>query len=391
MSAQRLKVVGDSGQFHRLAPLDTREDWRLKVWQGPQGKGRLLGDFSMTALGELQTVALPLEIECVSAGYIAGKGTSVPFGGIHFSKLIEMVYPDGIPEDLRTVKFVSRAPGACGPKSEKHWTSLPIDVCLQAENGVALAWSLDGAPLPYQHGGPLRGVVGSRLFFYKAVKWLEAIELVTTPLDECRGTWEEYGGYNNQGWSDGKRFEPRMRVIDRVVAEDGISWDESTLVDPENWGATINSMLKERNFSRLIVARLHEMGLILPKDYSDFKFFDGDFHAKLRGTRFSSCRFHGAQLAGCNFSLSYFTNAEFSRNGEDPADLENCDFEGASFQKAWLQNVSMAGAMLTNVAFTKDPEKDPPSERVIDLDVRKAIKLDERTREWLRRGGARVR
>jgi DMSO/TMAO reductase YedYZ molybdopterin-dependent catalytic subunit len=54
---------------------------------------------------------------------------------------------------------------------------------------VMLADTLDGAPLPRDHGGPLRLVVPSQLG-YKSVKWVTRVEL--TGVREI-GYWEHYG------------------------------------------------------------------------------------------------------------------------------------------------------------------------------------------------------
>ena len=54
---------------------------------------------------------------------------------------------------------------------------------------VVLADSLDGAPLPHEHGGPVRLVVPSQLG-YKSVKWVTRVEL--TDVREI-GYWEHYG------------------------------------------------------------------------------------------------------------------------------------------------------------------------------------------------------
>jgi DMSO/TMAO reductase YedYZ molybdopterin-dependent catalytic subunit len=54
---------------------------------------------------------------------------------------------------------------------------------------VMLADTLDGAPLPHEHGGPLRLVVPSQLG-YKNVKWVTRVEL--SGAREI-GYWEHYG------------------------------------------------------------------------------------------------------------------------------------------------------------------------------------------------------
>ncbi len=43
-----------------------------------------------------------------------------------------------------------------------------------------LAWELNGAPLPVEHGGPLRLVMPGAVC-YESVKWVQRLELRTTP------------------------------------------------------------------------------------------------------------------------------------------------------------------------------------------------------------------
>lgn len=383
-----LKVIGDRGDRHEPRPLGKREDWALNVLLD----GQKVASLSIKELLDLEPrpFSADLKIRCVSAGRVVENDQNVNFGGVRFSRLLEGVFPVGPPDGIRTVRFISGAPGKCGPKRDKHWTSLPLEVCLAEENQVIIANSLNGHSLPYQHGQPLRSVVGPTLYFYKGVKWLDTIDFVSRPIDECRGTWEEYAGYHNLGWADGNKFEPRMRVIREVKTDaNGDLYEESDLVAPEDWQAFLGPKLEERNLSSLIAARLDKMGITLPDDYSDFKFSDGDFKAQIRGTSFKGCKFYRARLAGGNFSLCNFINAQFSRDeGKDAADLLNCDFEGAFFQNAYLRKVKMGRSYLAGVTFTRDFARS--SDNVLGLDVREALDLDQEVRDWLHLSGADV-
>jgi len=68
-----------------------------------------------------------------------------------------------------------------------YTTNVPLDELLY--NDALLAHTHDGAPLPLEHGGPLRGVV-PHLYFWKSAKWVRGIELMA---DERPGFWEMYG------------------------------------------------------------------------------------------------------------------------------------------------------------------------------------------------------
>jgi DMSO/TMAO reductase YedYZ molybdopterin-dependent catalytic subunit len=61
-----------------------------------------------------------------------------------------------------------------------------------AADATLLATHRDGAPLSPEHGYPLRLVVPS-LYAWKSVKWVRAIEYLTS---DRRGFWEERGYHN---------------------------------------------------------------------------------------------------------------------------------------------------------------------------------------------------
>jgi DMSO/TMAO reductase YedYZ molybdopterin-dependent catalytic subunit len=60
---------------------------------------------------------------------------------------------------------------------------------------VMLAYEMDHAPLPREHGSPLRLVI-PEMYGYKNVKWLNRINLVEQPQD---GYWEQLG-YDRDAW-----------------------------------------------------------------------------------------------------------------------------------------------------------------------------------------------
>ncbi len=82
-------------------------------------------------------------------------------------------------------------------------TNLPVEYFL-AEDSL-FAWSHDGAPIPPEHGGPVRLIV-PQLYAWKSAKWVKGVRFVER--DEP-GFWEE-GGYHMRGnpWQgrDGERF-----------------------------------------------------------------------------------------------------------------------------------------------------------------------------------------
>ena len=60
---------------------------------------------------------------------------------------------------------------------------------------VMVAYEMDGAPLPQEHGAPLRLII-PEMYGYKNVKWLEQIKLVR---HAGSGYWENLG-YDRDAW-----------------------------------------------------------------------------------------------------------------------------------------------------------------------------------------------
>ena len=70
---------------------------------------------------------------------------------------------------------------------------------LAADDHAMFAITHDGAPLPAEHGGPLRLVLPSR-YFWKSAKWVNGMEFLPT---DRPGFWEQYG-YHHRGdpWTE---------------------------------------------------------------------------------------------------------------------------------------------------------------------------------------------
>ncbi|MGB3202163.1 MAG: sulfite oxidase-like oxidoreductase [Nodosilinea sp.] len=84
-----------------------------------------------------------------------------------------------------------------------YTTNLALDDLVRAEN--FLAHTLDGEPLPAEHGGPMRLVV-PHLYAWKSAKWINGIEFLAQP---ALGFWER-NGYHRRGepWAE-ERYSDR--------------------------------------------------------------------------------------------------------------------------------------------------------------------------------------
>jgi DMSO/TMAO reductase YedYZ molybdopterin-dependent catalytic subunit len=74
-----------------------------------------------------------------------------------------------------------------------YTTNLPLVEALKPD--VLLVHTASGAPLPVEHGGPVR-MITPQLYAWKGAKWIKAIELL---LQDRKGFWEERG-YSNTAY-----------------------------------------------------------------------------------------------------------------------------------------------------------------------------------------------
>ena len=153
--------------------------------------------FTPEQLRSLPQTILKMDIHCVTRW----SRQVVEFEGVLLSHLLEQA---AIQPTANFISFVSRS-------DRNHSTSLRIDVA--CELNTLLALSVDGNELGIDHGGPIRNIVPNR-YFYKSVKWLESIELLS---EDRLGYWEAETGYHNNAdpWKEERYMAP---TIDRRTA-----------------------------------------------------------------------------------------------------------------------------------------------------------------------------
>jgi DMSO/TMAO reductase YedYZ molybdopterin-dependent catalytic subunit len=110
---------------------------------------------------------------------------SVTWEGISLRKFIEQF---GIQSQAKYVKFYS--------DDGVYTDSLTLEQAKMEDIMVALL--IDGRPIPYELGGPVRLVV-PKMYAYKSVKWLNGIELIG---EDHVGYWEQRG-YDKDAWLPG--------------------------------------------------------------------------------------------------------------------------------------------------------------------------------------------
>ncbi|HZQ78154.1 MAG TPA: molybdopterin-dependent oxidoreductase [Acidimicrobiia bacterium] len=148
--------------------------WRLKVHGLVEHPVEL-------SLDDLR--ALPHHEQITQHFCIQGWSGVAKWGGVCMSTIVDLVRP--APE-ARWVVFYSLAEG---PDRGLYYDVHPVEH--MRYHLTMLAYDMNGAPLTYGHGAPLRLRNEVELGF-KQVKWLAGIDFVTSPADVGGG----YGGYN---------------------------------------------------------------------------------------------------------------------------------------------------------------------------------------------------
>jgi DMSO/TMAO reductase YedYZ molybdopterin-dependent catalytic subunit len=187
----RLSVHGERELSLGLEELRARPALELTATMECAGNGR--------ARLEPHVVSQPWLLEAVGTG--RWKGTPLR------SLLEEAGMGDGAVEVL----FTGLDRGVEGGEAQQFQRSLPLDAALGDE--VLLAYELNGAPLPPQHGFPLRLLVPG-WYGMTNVKWLERI----TVLDEPFAGYQQARGYHLRQTDDdpGKplsRIHPRALMV----------------------------------------------------------------------------------------------------------------------------------------------------------------------------------
>jgi len=114
---------------------------------------------------------------------IQGWSGVAKWGGISMQTITDLVKPD---PDAKWVVFYSFGEGADGGT---YYDAHPIEQ--MSSPLTMLAYDMNGSPLPYGHGAPLR-LRNEIQIGFKQVKWIKAIEFVADFTDIAAGQ----GGYN---------------------------------------------------------------------------------------------------------------------------------------------------------------------------------------------------
>jgi DMSO/TMAO reductase YedYZ molybdopterin-dependent catalytic subunit len=164
------------------------------------GVGGMVDRPMRLSLAELRALAGASEyvtLECISNNVGGEQMSTGSFTGVRLSELLAMAGPK--PQGT-WVAFKAR---------DGYSESLPMSL-VQGAPEILVAYALDGAPLPMNHGFPARMLIPGH-YGMKGPKWLDSIDLVNR---ESGGYWEQ------QGWDHNAVVKTTARID--VPSEGGL-------------------------------------------------------------------------------------------------------------------------------------------------------------------------
>jgi len=223
-------------------------------------------------------------------------------------------------------EMIDPAPGArfvsFGAFSDRdHNTSLPVDYALASSWVIS---EFEGEPLAPDHGGPVRVVTPGK-YFYKSIKWLKSIDLLA---EDRPGWWEVNSSYHNNAdpFAGDQRFSTgSLRPEQLYRFKDAANLDKyrgRVMIGLElrDWSPVTNDL------RRLFLKNCDMRQIALPG-------------ADMRGCNLSLSNLSGANLSGANLAGSDLEGADFT-----DADLTGADLSGTALSATRFDGASVAGA-----------------------------------------------
>jgi DMSO/TMAO reductase YedYZ molybdopterin-dependent catalytic subunit len=289
---QRLAAPNKWPVVGEKAPRKSDAPWTITV----QGCVKTPLTFTLAEIAAMPQSVFTTDIHCVTRW----SKPQMTFTGVWLADMLNLCLPLS---SAQYVSFIARS-------ERGHSTSLLLADALALPTLIAL--TAEGEPLEEIHGGPIRTIVAGR-YFYKSVKWLERIELLT---EDKLGYWEAETGYHNHA-------DP---------------WAEERYIAPNIPAHVLNRALQNKDFTGLDLRGLLASNLDLASLQAQ--------NALLRDAHFEN-----ANLAGANFTNANLSNAHFNNANLVGASFLNADVEGADFAGANITGADFTGASLFGTTF----------------------------------------
>ena len=211
-------LVTPNKDFYRIdtalqVPSVDPSAWRLRVTGMVENEIEISFD---------ELLALPLTETIVTLMCVSNE-----VGGNLIGNAVWLGYP--IREVLARAKPLRGADMVLSRSVDGFTASTPLEVLLEEDRDSILAVGMNGAPLPPEHGFPVRMVVPGLYGYVSATKWVTELQLTT--FDKATAYWTD------RGWSEkgpikiGSRIDvptSRASMDAGTVAVAGVAWAQHT-------------------------------------------------------------------------------------------------------------------------------------------------------------------
>lgn len=209
-----------SRDFYRVdtalvVPQVRAEDWRLRL----HGMVRRELVLSYDELLQRRVEARTITITCVSNEVGGGLISTATFVGV---PVRDLLLEAGVRPGAQQL-FTTSVDG--------YTAGTPLDALLEPDRGCLLAVSMNGEPLPTEHGFPVRMVVPGLYGYVSATKWLVDAEVTTFARQHY---WERRGWARQAPIKTESRIDrPRAGAVVPAgpVTMAGIAWAQHTGID----------------------------------------------------------------------------------------------------------------------------------------------------------------
>ena len=171
--------------IHFDIPHADEANWQLRI----EGLVSKPGAISLAELKTLPDKTVRVTMECAGngRGQLAPRYPSVPWleEGVSTAEwtgvlLAELLKKASLATETREIVFHGADRGV--DAGVEHHFARSLSVADAMRDDVLVAYAMNGAPLPPQHGAPLRLIV-PRWYGMASVKWLRAIEAIDRPFE----------------------------------------------------------------------------------------------------------------------------------------------------------------------------------------------------------------
>ena len=327
---QQLAAPGKWPLVGERQPAPPPETWSLTI----TGCVESPATWTLAELLAMPQVERWIDIHCVTRW----SKLQAKFRGVLLTDLLKLVRPTPL---AQFVSFIAHS-------TREHSTSTSLADAVELETLVALAF--DDQPLTIEHGGPVRTVVPHR-YFYKSVKWLRRIELLS---EDRLGFWEASAGYHNHA-------DPMFE--ERFVAPKISKQESRQILDQRD--------ISGRELMGIDGSQRDLTGLMA------------------RDSLLRNANFQRAQLQRACFDRANLSNAKFQAADLRGTTFVGADLEGADFCDADLRRADLRGASLFGTTFVDDTIKDATAKTQIDsttqIDLESIAALAPIQAEFVRR------